>query len=233
MRASCNETDSWISILEEEAFEFVLDSFERKCDLSKASLTSNCRLSDVVETRRVFYRILKDFFNLTSVGIGRLFNKDHSTIISSMIKHSNLYGRDRAYTELFNSIKEDVEYRISIKTKKENDRIRLRMVQTNECESHDIIMASFDSQSQATEHILMHDIRHDMMIFRGSRMHVPDDIAKEVVLEDGRRSINAIIERNKVQTIHTREIDRYYKNYNSGSFSIRNNASESLLTAMQ
>ena len=59
-------------------------------------LATNCRYRDKVYKRAYLYSILRDEgWNLSE--IGRLFNRDHATVINALKVHDAFYGNDKIY----------------------------------------------------------------------------------------------------------------------------------------
>lgn len=219
-----------------EAYQFVLDTFERKCDLSTASLTSDCRIREITDARKVFYKILRDTFGLSYVSIGTLFKKDHSTVVTAMKRHEELYARDKCYTKLFNLIHDDVTLRLKLQyySTMKNGIVKLKTLYVSERESCDVIMKCFNSKLESSSYMLAQNIADEYVVFHGQPENISRAIAHEVVISDEKRYMLDVMKRNTdpILSILNLPIDRYYINYGTNIFDVKNDPEISIRSAI-
>jgi hypothetical protein len=219
------------------AFDFVLDTFERKCDFSTVSMTSDFRERNITDARMVFYKILRDTFKLSYTSIGALFNKNHSTIISAMKQHDRLYTRDKGYTKMCDAICVDVALRMKLQHlyNMRNNAIKLKMLYINEKETCNVLIKCFESKSESLKYMRENGVLHDSVIFNGQPEMISSTIANEVVNSDEKRYMIDLMKRNTdpIMSLLNEPIDRYYMNYSNGLYEIKNDPMLSLTTAFE
>ena len=62
----------------------IFSAIEKKYDVSKSELTGNSRVKNVAQARHVAIYLIKTITDISYPSIGKLFNRNHSTIISSV-----------------------------------------------------------------------------------------------------------------------------------------------------
>ena len=62
----------------------IFAAIEKKYDVSKSELTGNSRVKNVAQARHVAIYLIKTITDISYPSIGKLFNRNHSTIISSV-----------------------------------------------------------------------------------------------------------------------------------------------------
>lgn len=218
------------------AFHFVLDTFERKCDLSVASLVSQNRKRDVTDARKVFYKILSDSFGLSCTAIGSLFKKNHSTIICAMNSHDELYQRDKKYTGLYDMVYADVALRIKLKHlyNMRNETVKLKMLYVDEKEAFNVLLKCFPSKLESMRYLHDKRISEDSVVFHGQPVGISASLSKELANSDEKRYMLDLMKRNTdpVLSLLNQPIDRYYMNYGTYEFDIKNDPQASLRTAV-
>jgi|GEM_PF-3482128 len=63
------------------------------------ALVGKCRTREISDARKIAFRLLRDLSSMTLVQIGRLFNKEHSTVVHSLDAYNELYEVDPAFRE--------------------------------------------------------------------------------------------------------------------------------------
>lgn len=217
-------------------FEFVLDTFERKCDLSTTSLVSTCRFREISDARMAFYKILRGMFGLSYSTIGSLFMKNHSTVVSAVKRHEELYTRDKCYTKLYDSIRDDVTLRLKLQHlyAMKNGVVKLKTLHINEHESCDVILKCFGSRMASSSYLLDKDVAKEHVVFHGQPDVISRLIANEVVSSDEKRYMLDVMRHNTdpLLSLLNNKVDRYYLNYGNNLFDILNDPEASLRTAI-
>jgi len=81
-------------------YEEVLDNACKVCDITMDELTGRCRQRHLVVARHICFYILRNEFNLNLKQIGKLFNRDHASVIHGikqmdyMVESPNLYKQE-------------------------------------------------------------------------------------------------------------------------------------------
>ena len=76
--------------------------------IDKDQITQKTRKREFVLARQIIYAILRKHYNLSLMQIGRMLDKDHSTVIHSLEMHECDYGTDRLYKKTFDYVEEKV-----------------------------------------------------------------------------------------------------------------------------
>lgn len=217
-------------------FHFVLDTFERKCDLSIASMVSPCRQRDLVDARKAFYKILRDIFGMSYTSIGLLFKKNHSTIICAMNEHDRLYKRDKNYTDFYDMVYEDVRLRIKLKNiyNMRNGVVKLKVLYVNEKAAFNVLIKCFPSKKDSFDYMNENKVAIDSVVFHGQPISIGAALAKETVNSDEKRYMLDLMKRSKdpIMSIVNEPIDRYYMDYRACEFIIKNDPQASLMSAI-
>lgn len=77
--------------------------------VSFESIKSNIRVRHIVEARQVLQYFLRKYTRLSLYEIGRITNKNHTTVLHSIKTVNNLKETDKLYREKFNEVKERIE----------------------------------------------------------------------------------------------------------------------------
>lgn len=62
-------------------------------------LMGKSRQRDISDARKIAFRLLRDVSRLTLVQIGKIFNKDHSTVVHSLNAYDEFYQFDACFRE--------------------------------------------------------------------------------------------------------------------------------------
>lgn len=73
--------------------------------ISFDKLSSTDRHMDIKEARHIAIALIRAKTGMSLKHIGSLFNRDHSTVISSIRVYANLYGRDPKFTAKADKVK--------------------------------------------------------------------------------------------------------------------------------
>lgn len=91
--------------------ETILKILEKRYGISKEEMTSKKRTADIVYSRHLAIYLIQEFTDLSLKRIGRLFDRDHSTIISARDNVAKRIKSDSLFNKEVNEIKEEVENR--------------------------------------------------------------------------------------------------------------------------
>ena len=67
-------------------------------------LTSKCRIRNLVDARRICYKILRDELKMTYGEIGSHFDRDHASIMHNYEQHENLFRMYADYRIMYEII---------------------------------------------------------------------------------------------------------------------------------
>ena len=81
----------------------VLSAVSNKYQIDRDELFSKKRNSEIVKARNVSIYLIKTLTDMTLVAIGRMFNRDHSTIVNSL---SNIEKEIRSSAEFAHEIED-------------------------------------------------------------------------------------------------------------------------------
>ena len=70
--------------------------------LNVEDIRKNTRLAEVVDARRIAYYILREKYHLSYLSIGKVFNKNHATVIHNLKSVKGLLEYDPMFKEKFN-----------------------------------------------------------------------------------------------------------------------------------
>lgn len=87
----------------------VIDGISRYVKISEEQLNSRCRKRTICDARHMYCNILRTKMEYSYIDIGRSINRDHTTAISSVNKHNNLYKSDQKYKALYDRVDRYVE----------------------------------------------------------------------------------------------------------------------------
>ena len=62
----------------------IFSAIEKKYDVGKAELVGKSRVKDVAQARHIAIYLVRTITEMSLPNIGKLFNRDHSTVISSI-----------------------------------------------------------------------------------------------------------------------------------------------------
>jgi len=91
-----------------EKIDFLFSTMRSEFGLSRADLLSKSRKRELVEYRQISMHILKGYTTLGASAIGRVFKKDHATVLHSIKTVENLLNTDKNFAYKFNSVKQRV-----------------------------------------------------------------------------------------------------------------------------
>lgn len=73
--------------------------------IDNRDLVGKSRERDISDARKIAFRLLRDLSRLTLVQIGKLFGKEHSTVVHALTSFDELYQFDPAFKAKFNRVK--------------------------------------------------------------------------------------------------------------------------------
>jgi chromosomal replication initiator protein len=92
--------------------EIIISSVLRYFDESREDVFSKRRTADLVLPRQTIMYLLRKHLNCTYANIGRMFGKDHSTVVHSIQVIEELLSYDRSYRAVFRAICSELQLRI-------------------------------------------------------------------------------------------------------------------------
>ena len=93
----------YLNSLKSDTKEKLLFMFiERELGINKKKLLAANRKQDLCDIRRAVCVILHEDYSYSKCG--EIMMRDHSTITHQCLKHEELYGRDKKYTDIFDFI---------------------------------------------------------------------------------------------------------------------------------
>ena len=99
-----------LEIIENEIINEVLAAVSKVAGIDYETLCSRKRTAEISLARQYCYYYLKKEFNWTLKGIGKKFNRDHSTVISGISKiEGYLFVRDAYVTMLDKRVKKAMQ----------------------------------------------------------------------------------------------------------------------------
>lgn len=87
----------------------ILDEVTKETGVSVEQMKSPALKHELMNARFYAYRILSDYTLLSITAIGRLLNREHSTILYGLKRFDDLYFSDRAFREKYIQIKRQLE----------------------------------------------------------------------------------------------------------------------------
>jgi len=87
----------------------IFAAIEKKYDVSKSDLIGKSRVKDVAQARHVAIYLIRTITEMSLPNIGKLFNRDHSTIISSIDKIEKRIGTSPAFEIEINDIVKEIK----------------------------------------------------------------------------------------------------------------------------
>lgn len=91
-----------------EKIDFLFSTMRSEFGLTRVELCSKSRKRELVEYRQIAMHILKGYTTLGCSAIGRIFKKDHATVLHSIKTVENLLRTDKNFAYKFNSVKQRV-----------------------------------------------------------------------------------------------------------------------------
>jgi chromosomal replication initiation ATPase DnaA len=92
--------------------EDVLKIIAENCGVKSHEIVSRIRKRTLIDARFIFCYMLKSEFNFTYESIGKILDRDHTTIIHSVKTHKERYQTYNDYKEITDGIQKDIKYYI-------------------------------------------------------------------------------------------------------------------------
>lgn len=92
-------------------FDTLRDITQQHC---KADPMKETREREYVYARMIMYKVLKKFHKHTYTKIGKMFKKNHATILSAINKFDNIFEQDEWLRDRFHSVLNDYTREISL-----------------------------------------------------------------------------------------------------------------------
>ena len=134
--------------IKEEVFtspeiEVLLSVIDGKLGITYEQMRSASRLREIVFARRVLCVIARRHWDMTYEVIGRLINKDHSSVIYYIKKHDHEYEKYPDYSRMYKTVFGEVQALFLAKTDFNPEFLALKIEQLTEQKR--IINAQIDS----------------------------------------------------------------------------------------
>ena len=85
-------------------FDDLICYCELVLDIDKSELVSKTRKNEILETRQIFMDILERYTNGSQTFIGKLFNRDHATVIHAKKKVKNILDTEPEFRNRYITI---------------------------------------------------------------------------------------------------------------------------------
>ena len=82
---------------------------EKKYGIKKAELTSKSRVKGVAQARHVTIYLIRTVIEMSLPNIGKLFNRDHSTVISSIDSIEKKIASDAVFEMEINNLMKEIK----------------------------------------------------------------------------------------------------------------------------
>ena len=109
-------------------FDILRDITQEVC---KADPMKETRQREVVYARMIMYKILKSFHKHTATAIGRMFGKNHATILHSINQFDNIVSYDDWLSNRFHCVMSEYTKEISLQNEIiADDHLRNKMLES-------------------------------------------------------------------------------------------------------
>ena len=92
--------------------EEILDIVAKNCCVSTSQILSRVRDRDVIDARFIFAAVMKKEFGYTLKYIGKILNRDHTTIIHSLETFQDRYKQYNEYREVADGVFQEIKSKI-------------------------------------------------------------------------------------------------------------------------
>ncbi len=86
--------------------EYLFQSVEFVTGINRVKLTAQTRAREVVDARRIYCSLAREYLSETVQNIGNAINLHHSSVIHMCSSHEDLYDLNKEYRENFLKVKE-------------------------------------------------------------------------------------------------------------------------------
>jgi hypothetical protein len=219
------------------AFNSLISSSEKVLGIKKLDLISRTRRQDVVNVRRMMYHVLRHKYGMTCSTVGKLFEKDHSTVVYLEKSHKIFCRTEPKYACDFELLMSDFEERNPNMMKemaKKCNAVPLKTIVLNENQQCTISLSCFNEHGEISKFIKERDIKKSRILFCGYARMMNERVASSCVAIDDKRLIESSIRKNIdandiLMNVHP---DVYYKDYGKDKYTVLNSAYESYMTAV-
>ena len=77
----------------------------RVAGIGVKKLKSDSRRREIVDIRRMCFKLIREKLNLPTPVIGAIFNRDHATILHNLNQHDDLCSYEKEYKTLYDTLK--------------------------------------------------------------------------------------------------------------------------------
>lgn len=92
--------------------EMILEVVAKNCNVTIEEILSNTRKRNSVDARHYYCAVLRKQLGYSVTAIGKLVNKDHTTIVHGTQKFYDRCSIDESYKKVYDSILQDIWIRI-------------------------------------------------------------------------------------------------------------------------
>lgn len=93
--------------------EEILDIVAKNCCVSVTQILSRVRGREVIDARFIFVAVMKREFGHTLEHIGKILNRDHTTIIHALEMFSDRYKQYDDYRDVADGVFEEIKTKIA------------------------------------------------------------------------------------------------------------------------
>lgn len=83
----------------------LIDKMEDVFGLSRTYVFGKCRKREIIEIRMQMYALMRNDFDYTLPKIGKIFDRDHSSVIHLLNQHENALQTDEKYAIRYSEFK--------------------------------------------------------------------------------------------------------------------------------
>ena len=93
--------------------EDILKIVSEHCSVATTKILTRIREKEVIDARHMYIAVLRQIFRYPVVEIGRMVDRDHTTVLDSLKKFKSRYQCYDDYKNVANSIFDEVKIKIS------------------------------------------------------------------------------------------------------------------------
>ncbi len=221
------------------AFSQLLRSGEAILGIAADDMVSDRRIQRIVDARRMMYHILRRNYKVPYGTIGKLFNKDHSSVFFIEGNHDNTMITQPDYAENFNKLSGHFNNLRGIGRKRRptltGDQLLLKNCRALNGNGYSTILSCFHRHDEVSRFISSYKIDRRKIIFCGDSLLITEKMAHMFVEMNEEEFIHSFMKKggNINEILMNAHPDILYKNYTTGKFDILNVAVDSYRTALE
>lgn len=230
-------SEARISEKTKSVFSNLISAGESALGISSFDMTSKSRTKKLVDARRMMYHILRKQYKLSYAIIGRLFDKDHSTVVFLEKMHTHFIKTDVEYAKKFSYLMLHIQnrsYSDDSDMHAISNKILLKETRSSNDEKLGVILSCFDRHEDVAFFIRKNKVSKSSIIFCGYSSYMNDRLAQLSVELDQQSYFNGPENvGNSNEILMNVYPNVMYKNYSTGEFDVPNSALDSFKTAME